>query len=293
LNILCNKEGDTVNILAVVCKILAPQKLTSKEGKVVVKQLIMLCDQDYPKSVPLTLWGRDIDITMGMIEGQTVLFVMNARVSCYKGSPQLSYAYDSLHMIAPEFLAASALKTWAASGGVRGDLALYPDPSQITCDFADLANYQCIRQIAATKLSANQERVVGFCIAALLNLDALSTACTYQSCMSCHKKVYGVICENPRCERSTAVPRLKVSIDIADHSGMLTNIPVFGDVAEAFLGKTAREFCDLDEFGKEEVRKDMLWRRYKLCFKIQGSRITVVNCEPADMSEATQVMQSK
>jgi len=92
---------------------------------------------------------------------------------------------------------------------------------------------------------------------------------------------------DPICEHS-AVTKCKVLIDLVDYSGAITAVPLFGNVAEFFLGKTTQEFAELDDQMMDELRKERLWRKYRLCFKVapvsgpqinHSSRMIVLGCK--------------
>jgi hypothetical protein len=55
LTVLHNFDGSSVNILAVVSKVLGLQVVTTRTGKEIEKQSVVLCDKEHPHGVLLVL----------------------------------------------------------------------------------------------------------------------------------------------------------------------------------------------------------------------------------------------
>ena len=56
LNMLHSFDGSTVNILAVVGKVLGLQVVTTRAGKEIEKQSVVLCDREHPHGILLVLY---------------------------------------------------------------------------------------------------------------------------------------------------------------------------------------------------------------------------------------------
>jgi len=49
----------------------------------------------------------------------------------------------------------------------------------------------------------------------------------------------------------------------------------------------------LDEHGKEVLEKDFLWHRYRVNYKREATRLTILSCQPATNFATLQLVQAK
>ncbi|KAH7815241.1 uncharacterized protein MONOS_4467 [Monocercomonoides exilis] len=290
-----------VSIVGLVEAVSKPTMIKTKRGRGVEKQDVTL--QEKGMQIVLSCWGEKGTVMRGLHAGESIVHVTNVGVSVFAGKVRCNTSMNSIITLNPsgfskemfmgneqmkgqDSIAARSLPFSSQSSSYASSSSSYPSKSSAAS--AQLTTIQGIQEYlaplvghSATPTSGSQQGAVMVCLE-----DIDLTRPFFLRCASCKKTIHHSsisatlsssdsltslpdLSSLPPCSSCGASPSLalKVTCCFVDHTGSLSTT-LFSEVAATLIGYTADQLSSFDTDKREEIRSELLWRRFYVEFSL-------------------------
>jgi replication factor A1 len=275
------QEAQTVDICAVVKSFSEVSSLTSKTGREMVKQNLVLVDKT--AEVNLTLWGNQTSTDTEKFSNHPVLCIKGAKVSHYGGRSLNSMNSSVLEFNNESFPETADMKAWFSNGGAASSKSMTTSGGSgggsrlgSTEEFAKRSTLEEVKAKAADSSPGDKPMYMSVkATPSLLKRGERSP--WYPACPDTKKKLVEVtsgqwLCESTQKEYEKPDYRYVLSMQIQDTTGN-SWVSLFNDEAEKLLGINANELQALQETNKnlyENHFKEATWGDYLMKLRVKA-----------------------